>query len=67
MTYDADNDDIRAYLGVQYGDEKLDKIVINCVITQITILQQVRTFKTKNDMFEAIDDCTRQYMSIANK
>lgn len=63
-SYEADDNEIRAYLVKQYGDEKISKIV-KCVITHVSIIQQARGFKSKKDMFEVIDDCAFQYINIS--
>lgn len=62
--FEVEDEDIRAYLIKNYRGEKLSNIMISCVITQISIIQQIRGFKTLHDMYEAIDDCTYQYMEI---
>jgi len=62
-SYEANDDEIRAYLIKHYGVEKISKI-IGCVITHVSIIQQVRGFKSKKDMFEVIDDCAFQYINI---
>jgi RPA family protein len=57
------DDVVRSYLIKKHG-QSINKIVINCVITQLTIMQQVREFKHKQDVFEAIDECSFQYIEI---
>lgn len=58
----ADDKDIRAYLIKKYRN--ISNTVINCVITQIIIMQQVRNFKSIDDIFEAVDECCFQYLEI---
>lgn len=62
--YEADDNAIRSYLIKKYGDGKISKSVVNSVITHISIIEQIRKFKNDKDMFEAIDECSGQYIHI---
>lgn len=63
MAVTCDAEEISAYLVKTYG-KKISNIVINCVITQLTIMQQVKTFSNHKIAYETIDECANQYMSI---
>lgn len=60
----CDANEIRAYLIKTYGPSKISNIVINCVITQLTIMQQVKSFRNQEAVYETIQECADQYMSI---
>ena len=62
--YEMNHKDIHNYLVTVLGYKNISTIVVNCIVTQITIIQQVRNFKTHKDMFEVIDNCAFQYIDL---